>query len=236
MTIGKIIESVRFCIDEELANGSHLAAYAGDDTRMDGIIKNKIGDALRWVSLYAPSELLGGSDSGSSQGQESGILVDKTGTFTSGGSEYKYIGLQGRDNGYGRIVTEDSFIRLVRVRVSGWHRAVKTPLDEESDEYLQLFDEYGATAVSDRPQAALIDKKKREIEVWPVSDGDTVEYTFAASIPDSSIDTSTDKNIPLPPNVVSGFIYYLAFLLLSAYNDSRSSRMLEIARMNIGAK
>ena len=209
MTIGKIIEAVRFCIDEEAQNGSNLA-YANDKTRMDGIIKDKIGDALRWVCLNAPVELLSGTDTyNSSTPVPTGIIVDSTGTFTASGTTYKYIAMTGRSNGYGRIVTGSDFVRLARVRINGWHRAVINPFAEDSDEYLQLFDNYGATGTVDRPQAAMINKNIKEIEVWP------------------------SNNVALPPNARTSFIYYLAFLLLSAYGDARSTRMLEIAKMSL---
>lgn len=234
MTIGKIIEAVRFCIDEEAQNGSNLA-YANDKTRMDGIIKDKIGDALRWVCLNAPVELLSGTDTyNSSTPVPTGIIVDSTGTFTASGTTYKYIAMTGRSNGYGRIVTGSDFVRLARVRINGWHRAVINPFAEDSDEYLQLFDNYGATGTVDRPQAAMINKNIKEIEVWPVTENDTVEISYVANIPDSTINTSSDSNnVALPPNARTSFIYYLAFLLLSAYGDARAPRMLEIAKMSL---
>lgn len=234
MTIGKIIEAVRFCIDEEAQNGSNLA-YANDKTRMDGIIKDKIGDALRWVCINAPVELLSGTDThNGGTPVDTGIIVDKTGTFTASSTEYKYIAMTGRSNGYGRILTGEDFIKLARVRIAGWHRAIINPFAEDSEEYLQLFDEYGATATTGRPQAALINKKLKEIEVWPVSSGDNVEYSYVAMIPDSTINTSSDSNnVALPPNARTSFIYYLAFLLLSAYGDARAPRMLEIAKMSL---
>lgn len=234
MTIGKIIEAVRFCIDEEAQNGSNLA-YANDKTRMDGIIKDKIGDALRWVCLNAPVELLSGTDTyNSSTPVPTGIIVDSTGTFTASGTTYKYIAMTGRSNGYGRIVTGSDFVRLARVRIAGWHRAIINPFAEDSEEYLQLFDEYGATATTGRPQAAMINKNIKEIEVWPVTENDTVEISYVANIPDSSINTSSDSNnVALPPNARTSFIYYLAFLLLSAYGDARAPRMLEIAKMSL---
>lgn len=234
MTIGKIIEAVRFCIDEEAQNGSNLA-YANDKTRMDGIIKDKIGDALRWVCINAPVELLSGTDThDGGTPVDTGIIVDKTGTFTASGTEYKYIAMTGRSNGYGRIKTGEDYIKLARVRINGWHRAIINPFAEDSEEYLQLFDEYGATGTTDRPQAALINKKLKEVELWPVSANDTVEYSYVAMVPDSDIDTSSENNnVALPPNARTSFIYYLAFLLLSAYGDARSTRMLEIAKMSL---
>ena len=220
MSIDDIISAVRFCIDEEATNGASFAnAASGDDTRMNNIIKNKIGDALRWVCLYAPAELLGGTDQ---SGTSTGILVDDAPTPTA-----VY------DNKAGKIVLNGNFIKLARVRVNGWHRAVKVPLQEDSDEYLQLLDTNGATATADRPQAAIIDKATKELEVWPWNSSETVSLTYVASVEPAGIGTPVTA-YAFPPKVKSSIIYYLAYLLLSAYNDARAERMLAIAKMNLG--
>jgi hypothetical protein len=131
------------------------------------------------------------------------------------------------------------FVKLARVRVAGWHRAVKELLTEDSDEYLQLYDTNGATATVDRPQAVLIEKSTREIEVWPI--GSPANYTYVANVDpeEHAFDVTsgepavTERHYPLPPRVKTSFIYYLAFLLLSAYGDARSEKMLEIAMQNL---
>ena len=245
MSIDDIISAVRFCIDEEKSNGASFAnASSGDDTSMNNIIKNKIGDALRWVCLYAPAELLGGSDesitTGSGTEQDptittpvaTGILVDEEPTPTAA-----------YDNAAGIISLNDNFIKLARVRVEGWHRAVKVPLSEDSEEYLQLMDTNGATATYDRPQAVIIDAATKKMELWPWNPGDSeaeepvdadeVSLTYVASVDPVGIGTPVTK-YALPPLAKPAFIYYLAFLLLSAYNDPRAERMLAIAQMNLG--
>lgn len=220
MSIDDIISAVRFCIDEEATNGASFSnAASGDDTRMNNIIKNKIGDALRWVCLYAPAELLGGTDQ---TGTATGILVDDTPTPTA-----VY------NNKAGKITLSGDFIKLARVRAANWHRAVKEPLREDSDEYLQLLDENGATATADRPQAAIIDKATKELEVWPWASGQSVSLTYVASVAPAAIGNPVTA-YAFPPKVKTSIIYYLAFLLLSAYNDPRAERMLAIAKMNLG--
>ena len=81
MTVEQIIEAVRFCYDEEPMNSAGFSSVSdNDNTYMDNIIRSKIGDAVRWICLYAPAELLGGSDetSGTSEQNKTGILVDAT--------------------------------------------------------------------------------------------------------------------------------------------------------------
>lgn len=236
MTVNQIIKEVRWCIDEEAVNMASLAnasAYDFDDGShtdiglMNNIIKSKIGDALRWICLYAPADLLGGTDEyNSTVPVNTGILVDVSGTP---------IAITGTQAG--KLTMPDDFVKLARVRVSGWHRAVKELLAEDSDEYLQLYDENGATATLDRPQAVLIEKSIREIEVWPT--GLSAEYTYVANVDANDVIKTrqeggdTVEYVALPPRIKTSFIYYLAFLLLSAYGDARGERMLEIAMQNL---
>jgi hypothetical protein len=242
MTVEQIIKAVRWCIDEEAVNMANLADASAydfedgahtDEGLMDNIIKSKIGDALRWICLYAPADLLGGTDeyvSGTTTPVTTGILVDMPATGTL--VPTPIAGTQA-----GKLVMPADFVKLARVRVAGWHRAVKALLAEDSDEYLQLYDTNGATATADRPQAALIEKSTREIEVWPT--GTSVEYTYVANIDAEDVikekqeGGATVEYVALPPRVKTSFIYYLAFLLLSAYGDARGERMLEIAMQNL---
>jgi hypothetical protein len=228
MTVGEIIQAVRWCYDEEQMDSADFGnTSANDNTYMDNIIKSKIGDAVRWICLYSPAELLGGSDEvDGTTPIQTGILVDATPIAPTA--------ITGTNGGYINLPTD--FIKLARVRVTGWHRAVKTPLSEDSDEYLQLRDDSGATATADRPQAAIIDKAAKQLEVWPT--GTTADYTYVADIDNAikerTVGTETEEYVALPPRIKTAFIYYLAFLVLSAYEDSRAPRMLEIAKMNIG--
>lgn len=246
MTVGEIIQAVRWCYDEEQMDGADFHnASSNDNTLMDNIIKSKIGDAVRWICLYSPAELLGGSDVQKTVGSTTedvptGILVDaevSSGSTTDNGVEL----VEGLD--CYKLIMPSDFIKLARVRVNGWHRAIKTPIAEDSDEYLQLYDDNGATATDDRPIAAIIDKSRTEIELWPTPEENIhVLATYVSSVSPVGLDANGDPVAPgtdpvqyaLPPRVKTAFIYYLAFLVLSAYEDSRAARMLDIAKMNIG--
>ena len=243
MQVVDIIKAVRWCIDEEAVNTTNLdgaSAYdfGGAHTDiglMNNIIKSKIGDALRWVCLYAPTDLLGGSDEKTSDDPPveipTGVLVDvDSATVTP---------IPGQTAG--SITLASDFIKLARVRVSGWHRAIKDPIGEDSEEYLQLYDANGATATADRPQAALIERSTRKLEVWPWASTNTVSLTYVSACEPKGLDnqgqeTSGDSitRYAFPQRAKTAIIYYLAFLVLSAYEDSRAARMLEIAKMNLG--
>lgn len=220
MTVEEIIKAVRWCFDEEQMDSADFRnASSNDNTRMDNIIKSKIGDAVRWICLYCPAELLGGSDTSN---VATGIMADISLTP---------VAISGTNGG--TVAMPADFIKLVRVRVKGWHRAINTPVAEDSDEYLQFRDEFGAKAVADRPMAAMIEKANKAVEVWPTGEVAEVTYIAEPSVNVSS-SSSGSTNVALPPRSKTAFIYYLAYLTLSAYDDSRAKNMLEIAKMNTG--
>ncbi|MBR2291706.1 MAG: hypothetical protein IJ868_05265 [Prevotella sp.] len=231
MEVGQIIKEVRWCFDEEAANNADfIGASDRDSALMDNIIKAKIGDALRWVCLYAPADVLNGSDSGT----DTDIVREaRLGPGVTYGGMTLNIN---NEKGYGTVTLPADFVKLARIRVDNWHRAVTTPIAEDSDEYLQLNDENGATATYDRPQAAIIETLPKKIEAWPMKNQDGGCTVTVVCAPSVSVDTDTrdDHDVAMPPKAKAAIIYYLAFLVLSAYEDSRAARMLEIAKMNLG--
>ena len=247
MTVGDIIKSVRYCIDEEDSNPSSLAnsgVLGSDNVLMDNIIKDKIGDALRWICLYAPADMLGGTDEVDRTDPEHPVY-HQTGII----SDVQNATVNAIQNSLGgAIQLESDFIRLVRVRGVLWHRAITKPIAEDSEEYLQLYDTNGATATMDRPVAALIEGETRKLEVWPIRISASespiaFSYSYIAATGDNSFDViidegepteHTETHYPLPPKAATAFLYYIAFLLLSAYGDPRAERMLAIAKMNLG--
>lgn len=303
MTIDDIVTAVRYCIDEEAVNSSELYGASAYDFAngahtdiglMDNIIRSKISDALAWISACAPSELLGGLDE---YGLQAGFIHEESGVTARADH---------------RIVLPSNFVKLLRVRGSSWHRAImgESLLREDSNEYLQLMDSHGATATNDRPQAAIIEKKTKELEVWPregefeyscvVSDAvfvyrDTMDfYGFVENVSEEPyslinpvgvhFDTAkkrfvgkenlldskwynagnpstemlyvmkngeVDENyrwngsrlvkinpgdVVVPTLVRTAFAYYIAYLVLAAYGDARSERMLTIAKESLWRK
>ena len=231
MEISDIISRVRWAIDEEAVDNANFGnASADDSTKMNKIIKASIGTALHWVCLHAPAEMLTGNDGTTTPpSEQQKLIVDKTPTVAQIPPTGTAIG--------GSFSLENDFLRLVRVRGDNWHRAVMTPISEDSEEYLQLRDENGAMATYDRPQAAIILRATKSIEVYPKPT--TVNYTYVRDpLAGGAIDyTSETATAPfVPAKAQAALIYYIAFLVLSAYGDARAARMLEIAMMNIGQK
>lgn len=230
MTVGDIIKAVRWCIDEEAVNAASIADVSAFDYEggahtdiglMNNIIKHKIITALRWVCLYAPSEQLGGSGTAA----DIDIIHEDSNLIATNNT----------------ITPSETLVRVIRVKGTGWHRAIlgDTLIKEDSDEYLQVRDENGAQATKDRPQAALVNTKEKKVEVWPVESGDTFTLTYITTLAESDISGLDspgweDVEVGVPPSVETSFIYYLAFLLLTAYDDGRAKSMYEIALLNLG--
>lgn len=227
MTVGQIIKAVRWCIDEEAMNAAGIAdvsAYDFDGGThtdmglMNNIIRYKIPAALRWVCLYAPAEQLSGTGSSSSQDAIDIIQEDSLSATSN------------------LLTPSHPIIRVVRVKGTGWHRAIlgDSMIKEDSDEYLQVHDTNGAEATVDRPQASLINTKVKKVEVWPGTGTFTLTYIKALSSNDiQNLDIDTTE-VGIPTQVETSFIYYLAFLLLTAYGDARAKNMFDVAMLNIG--
>jgi hypothetical protein len=229
MTVGEIIKSVRWCIDEEAVNMAEIADVSAYDFEggihtdiglMNNIIRHKIPDALRWVCLYAPAEQLSGG-SGSQQGSIDVIHEDATLTAE------------------GNVLTPSkTLVRVIRVKGTGWHRAIlgDSLIKEDSDEYLQVHDTNGAEATIDRPQAALVNTKEKKVEVWPGNGTFLLTYITTLSSTDIQNLDNDDTPVGVPVQVETSFIYYLAYLLLTAYGDTRAKSMFDVAMLNLGRK
>lgn len=218
MNLTDIINNVRLCIDEQSVNDASFSDLSGDTTKMDNIIQGKIGDALLWLCMNAPTNMLYGTDTRvENEDVPTGIIT--TDTVAEG------------DMTNDCILMPTSYIRLVRLFTSSWSRAVSELelVTEDSEEFLE-FSDTTARATAERPKAAIIRSDGIYIKPWPVTEGASYDYTCITLPPYAVGDTT----IPLPPLCKSAFIYYIAFLVLSAYGDARANNMLSIANINIG--
>jgi hypothetical protein len=216
MTIKSIIDNVRWVLDEEKGQPDYETVY------MDNIIKSRINDALRWIIYNADTSLLDGSDTNDGTGciiQEE--LPSTSATKTT------------LDGAYVRMPSD--FVRLVRVKVTGWARAIHEPIAEDSEQYLMQSDAV-AKADKTRPQAAIVSTLPNKIELFPTPlEGDKVEITYAVTPGEIDTSASEDTSFGIPPKLKTAFIYYLAYLVMIAYDDnSKANSMLATAKMNAG--
>lgn len=214
MKIEDIIKQVRWCIDEE-SNNTSAITDENDDTYMDNIIKSKLNDALHWLAITAASSpVLADSKK-----------VDATTTSTIKVEEYV------AEKGIGIITmpSDTEVINISRVRGKGWFKAV-VPVEDTDDEALMMFDE-SAMGTADRPQAAIMRENPIQILLQPKPEEAVISFV---GVPKNVSLSSSDTDVAIPDKLSNAFIYYLAFLLLSAYNDNKATHMYTIALQQLG--
>lgn len=226
MKVDKIIKQVRWCIDEETSGTSYITDDK-DDVYMENIIRAKIPDALHWIAITASaSSVL--STSSSTQKNASSDVASTTATMT-------VTSFDGHEDiGVITMPSSVSVFNINRVRGKGWHKAV-IPVEDTSDEALMMFDDTSKGTV-DRPQAAIMRVKPLKVLVQPMPSDGTISVSYVG-VPTNVTNGGGEEgdSVEISDNFRGAFIYYLAFLLLSAYDDSKANQMYSIALQQLGA-
>lgn len=226
MKVDEIIKQVRWCIDEETSGTSYITDDK-DDVYMENIIRAKIPDALHWIAITASASSVLSSSSSTQKNASSGVAsTTATMTVTS------FDGHE--DIGVITMPSSVSVFNINRVRGKGWHKAV-IPVEDTSDEALMMFDDTSKGTV-DRPQAAIMRVKPLQVLVQPMPSDGTISVSYVG-VPTNVTNGSgeEDDSVEISDNFRGAFIYYLAFLLLSAYDDSKANQMYSIALQQLGA-
>lgn len=213
MRVEDIIKQVRWCIDEESNNTSAITDEK-DDLYMDNIIKSKINDALHWIAITAASSSVFAESKKTSDTSSKISVKDYDAT--------KNIG----------IITMDAnteIIAISRVRGNDWFKAV-IPVEDTDNEAYMMFDE-SAMGTADRPQAAIMRENPISILLQPKPTEAVVSFVGVPKNVDVSSETT---DVAITDKLKNAFIYYLAFLLLSAYNDNKATHMYTIALQQLG--
>ncbi len=213
MKVEDIIKQVRWCIDEESNNTSAITDKK-DDLYMDNIIKSKINDALHWIAITAASSSVFAESKKTSDTSLKISVEDHDAT--------KNIG----------IITMDEnteIISISRVRGNDWFKAV-IPVEDTDNEAYMMFDE-SAMGTADRPQAVIMRENPIKILLQPKPTEAVVSFVGVPKNVDVSSETT---DVAITDKLKNAFIYYLAFLLLSAYNDNKATHMYTIALQQLG--
>ena len=214
MKVEDIIKAVRWCIDEESNNTSEITDEK-DDLYMDNIIKSKINDALHWIAITAAS---------------SPVLSDSKKVDATTSSTIKVESFD-ETRGIGAITmpSDTEVINISRVRGKGWFKAV-IPVEDTDDEALMMFDDT-AKGTTDRPLATIMRENPIRILLQPIPDEAVISFV---GVPKNVSITSDTTDVAIPDKLSNAFIYYLAFLLLSAYDDTKANQMYTIALQQLG--
>lgn len=219
MTISEIINKVKWCIDHETHEDAKLADN-GEDSYMDNIIRAKINDARRWLAVATSQSVT--LTTAPSSSPSSGVTPPTITPYESFA-----------DIATITIPSSLSTVPISRVRLSSWHKSA-TPIPDTSDDALLMFDET-AKGTADRPLATVMQGSPTRILVQPYTSTDTAEIVYIGI--SSDIDTSSDDStVEVPTIHESAFIYYIAYLLLTAYQDPRAQAMFAIAVQLTGSK
>ena len=213
MSVDEIIKAVRWCIDEESNNTSEITDEK-DDLYMDNIIKSKINDALHWIAITAAS---------------SSVFADSKNIGTP--SSIISVEDYDADRNIGIITMDENteIIAISRVRGKEWFKAV-IPVEDTDNEAYMMFDE-SAMGTADRPQAAIMRENPIRILLQPKPTEAVVSFVGVPKNVDVSSETT---DVSIPDKLSNAFIYYLAFLLLSAYDDTKATQMYTIALQQLG--
>lgn len=213
MKVEDIIKQVRWCIDEESNNTSAITDEK-DDLYMDNIIKSKINDALHWIAITAASSSVFAESKKTSDTSSKISVKDYDATRNIG------------------IITMDAnteIISISRVRGNNWFKAV-IPVEDTDNEAYMMFDE-SAMGTADRPQAVIMRENPIKILLQPKPTEAVVSFVGVPKNVDVSSETT---DVAITDKLKNAFIYYLAFLLLSAYNDNKATQMYTIALQQLG--
>lgn len=229
MKIEDIIKQVRWCIDEESNNTSEITDEK-DDTYMDNIIKSKINDALHWVAITAASSsaLSDSKKINAKKTDSKETESTKADATTSSTIEVKDFDTT---RGIGEITmpSNTEVINISRVRGKGWFKAV-TPVEDTNDVALMMFDDT-TKGTEDRPLATIMRENPIKILLQPKPEEAVISFV---GVPKSVSVSSLGTDVAIPDKLSNAFIYYLAFLLLSAYNDTKATQMYTIAMQQLG--
>ena len=226
MKVSDIIKAVRWRIDEESNNTSEITDDK-DDLFLDNIIEANIPDALHWIAVTATSS---SALSGSTTTTKKENIPSTASTTTT----IQVEAYEGSDDiGVLKMPNTVSVFNINRVRAEGWHKAV-VPVEDTDDEALMMFDDT-AKGTFDRPLAAIMRVNPLKVLIQPKpSDDGSVTISYVGVPTDLTTSDGEEKTVEISDTFKGAFIHYLAFLLLSAYNDTKASQMYTIALQQLG--
>lgn len=202
------LREVRTAIDEN-AHRDELALEADSDTLdLDGIIRSKIEEAVRFVVSSAPSELLDG-----------GVPFADSVCWS--------------DEFRGWTLLPDDFFRLVLFRMSDWTRPVYEAISASDARYsLQHSRFAGVRGNPQKPVVAIVQSPTgRRLEFYSCKDS-SAKALQAVYIPYPRIDA--DGGIDIPERLFSAAVYEAAGLTLQAIGSEAAAAMFDNAKGLIG--
>ena len=211
-SVDTIVSDVQTCIDEMA--GENMEWLLGQDAEeMDGIIKSKIYDALRFVFLRADLGLL--------------ELTWMNGTVNATGNMVN-------------VSLGDDVLRICYAKLDGWSHALSEPIIYTDKEYATLLNPI-TTGHPDNPKMAVnVTNSGKRLELYGVERAGSVGYELGY-MPEPAEADGTGNNVGkkvynIPEKVYRGVVYHTAGLTLLTYKDVHADALMNQAIEMIGAK
>ena len=214
-SVDVIVSDVQTCIDEIAKNDAEWM-LGQDAEEMDGIIKSKIYDAVRFVFLHADLGLL--------------ELTRDTG---------KTINVEEGSN-VAKVSLDKTVLRICYAKLDGWIRALSEPIIYTDKEYATLLNPI-TTGHPDNPKMAVNETAGgKQLEMYGVETSGNVDYILGY-MPEPAETEGTEGNegkmvYNIPEKVYRGVVYYTAGLTLLTYKDAHADALMNQAIEMIGAK
>lgn len=223
----EIITRIRLIIDEIQMNEGDFDDGA-DEKDLDTLIEGMALEALRFVNINAPHELLAAD-------------AKKSATVTSDGYKTEEGLIEG--TGIGVFSEVADFLRLVCARCSHWDKPVYDVIQEGTPAWDKLFNKYLTGTIEDprvgigksAKGATVEDYDKAEIRLYCVPQVSTEAVTAEVYYMKQPAWDNEDK-LRISYLLQDAFYYYLAYLVLMALGDSRAKVAFEQAYPLMGLK
>ncbi len=204
-----MMRDVRVAIDQNMRSDRLLDEGDEDTLTLDEIVRSKIEEAAQRIVSSAPAHLLDG-------GKPLGDAV-----------------FWGND-GSGRIMLPDDFMRLVVLRMSDWERPVHELLQETDPRYAMQFSRYrGIRGNPQKPVAAIVTRAEgRALEFFACRDR-TAHVAQGLYMAWPRVDRS--GGIEIPERCYRATVYMAAGLTLASVGEREQAELMtELSRQLLG--
>lgn len=203
--LGKIIEDVRICLDQNIKNEALLDSGDLDTLALDEIIKSKILEAVQRVHMEAPNYLL-------ESGHNFGDAV--------------YWG----DLESGWVLLPEDFMRLVVFEMDDWETAVYQAISTDDPEYEKQHSRFKALrGTSQRPVCAIAIRPEGRVLEFYSCKSKEAQVSRAVYIPYPKIDAN--KGVDISERCYKAVVYTAAGLTLMTCGEvEKGNAVSELAQ------
>ena len=207
-TISELTKEVRVALDENEVSTALIAANDTDTLTLDRIIRQKLADSARLLTVNAPGDMLdGGTD-----------FPDTSKVITWH---------EGEDYNWGHLMLPDDFLRLVIFKMDDWLRPVVSPILDSDPLYFPQKSKFsGVHGNVEKPVCAITTYPAgRAMEIFSCRPSDNAQIFVAKYMPEPSI-SGDPESISVSSKLRPAIVYYAAGLTAEDYKDESHAQVL----------